>query len=167
MNATRYSRTCPRVQSLTKIRKLHVCEDTRLFLQFSWMLLIIFLWNNQTGQSPLMLAVSRGRMEMVELTLEAGADINATDEVKNFIFILERLVQISQASILSHDFSQYVLFYRIANKVLVDHFVFSWTTFLSSFHITRMALQLLCVRVNTVISISPSDCSWSLIVMHH
>lgn len=74
-----------------------------------------------------MLAVSRGRMEMVELTLEAGADINATDEVKNFIFIfiLERLVQISQASILSHDFSQYVLFYRIANKVLVDHFVFS------------------------------------------
>lgn len=72
-----------------------------------------------------MLAVSRGRMEMVELTLEAGADINATDEVKNFIFILERLVQISQASILNHDFSQYVLFYRIANKVLVDHFVFS------------------------------------------
>lgn len=44
-----------------------------------------------------MLAVSRGRMEMVELTLEAGADINATDEVKNFIFILEGLVQISQA----------------------------------------------------------------------
>lgn len=34
----------------------------------------------ETGQSPLMLAVSRGRMEMVELTLEAGADINATDE---------------------------------------------------------------------------------------
>ena len=29
-----------------------------------------------------MLAVSRGRMEMVELTLEAGADINATDEVR-------------------------------------------------------------------------------------
>lgn len=72
-----------------------------------------------------MLAVSRGRMEMVELTLEAGADINATDEVKNFIFILERLVQMSQASILSHDFSQYVLFYRIANTVLVYHFVFS------------------------------------------
>lgn len=72
-----------------------------------------------------MLAVSRGRMEMVELTLEAGADINATDEVKNFIFILEGLVQISQASILSHDFSQYVPFYRIANTVLVYHFVFS------------------------------------------
>jgi len=30
-----------------------------------------------------MLAVSRGRMEMVELTLEAGADINATDEVSH------------------------------------------------------------------------------------
>ena len=30
-----------------------------------------------------MLAVSRGRMEMVELTLEAGADINATDEVRH------------------------------------------------------------------------------------
>ena len=29
-----------------------------------------------------MLAVSRGRMEMVELTLEVGADINATDEVR-------------------------------------------------------------------------------------
>lgn len=115
----------PGFNLLTKIRKLHVCEDTRLFLKFSRMLLIIFLWNNQTGQSPLMLAVSRGRMEMVELTLEAGADINATDEVKNFIFILEGLVQISQASILSHDFSQYVLFYRIANTVLVYHFVFS------------------------------------------
>lgn len=30
-----------------------------------------------------MLAVSRGRMEMVELTLEAGAEINATDEVRH------------------------------------------------------------------------------------
>ena len=30
-----------------------------------------------------MLAVSRGRMEMVELTLETGADINATDEVRH------------------------------------------------------------------------------------
>jgi len=30
-----------------------------------------------------MLAVSRGRMEMVELTLEVGADINATDEVRH------------------------------------------------------------------------------------
>lgn len=41
-----------------------------------------------------MLAVSRGRMEMVELSLEAGADINATDEVKNFLF---KSVQISQS----------------------------------------------------------------------
>jgi len=30
-----------------------------------------------------MLAVSRGRMEMVELALEAGADINATDDVRH------------------------------------------------------------------------------------
>ena len=29
-----------------------------------------------------MLAVSRGRMEMVEICLEAGADINAQDEVR-------------------------------------------------------------------------------------
>lgn len=35
---------------------------------------------DDTGQSPLMLAVSRGRMEMVEICLEAGADINAADE---------------------------------------------------------------------------------------
>lgn len=35
---------------------------------------------DDTGQSPLMLAVSRGRMEMVEICLEAGADINATDD---------------------------------------------------------------------------------------
>ena len=33
-----------------------------------------------------MLAVSRGRMEMVEICLEAGADINAADEVRELIF---------------------------------------------------------------------------------
>lgn len=44
--------------------------------------LLFFVLHNQTGQSPLMLAVSRGRMEMVEICLEAGADINAQDEVR-------------------------------------------------------------------------------------
>ena len=33
-----------------------------------------------------MLAVSRGRMEMVEICLEAGADINAADEVRELTF---------------------------------------------------------------------------------
>lgn len=33
-----------------------------------------------------MLAVSRGRMEMVEICLEAGADINAADEVRAYLF---------------------------------------------------------------------------------
>lgn len=54
-----------------------------------------FLSHNQTGQSPLMLAVSRGRMEMVEICLEAGADINAADEVRfegSFLcFVLSRM----------------------------------------------------------------------------
>ena len=45
-----------------------------------------YFWRHQTGQSPLMLAVSRGRMEMVEICLEAGADINAADEVRELIF---------------------------------------------------------------------------------
>ena len=43
--------------------------------------------HSQTGQSPLMLAVSRGRMEMVELCLEARADINATDEVRHTMIL--------------------------------------------------------------------------------
>ena len=34
-----------------------------------------------------MLAVSRGRMEMVELCLEARADINATDEVRHTMIL--------------------------------------------------------------------------------
>lgn len=35
---------------------------------------------DDTGQSPLMLAVSRGRMDMVEICLDSGSDINAQDE---------------------------------------------------------------------------------------
>lgn len=43
---------------------------------------ILFIFGKQTGQSSLMLAVSRGRMDMVEICLNIGADINAQDEVR-------------------------------------------------------------------------------------
>ena len=40
-----------------------------------------FISTPQTGQTPLMLAAGRGRLDMVHLLLEAGADINALDDV--------------------------------------------------------------------------------------
>lgn len=43
---------------------------------------IHLIFGKQTGQSSLMLAVSRGRMDMVEICLNTGADINAQDEVR-------------------------------------------------------------------------------------
>ena len=43
---------------------LHVTDDLSLFVR------------RQHGQTALMLAVSHGRLDMVKLLLEAGADIN-------------------------------------------------------------------------------------------
>lgn len=40
--------------------------------------LIMFFF--QAGQTALMLAVSHGRLEMVELLLESGADVNMKDD---------------------------------------------------------------------------------------
>eukprot|EP00794_Sanderia_malayensis_P007800 gene7800-8646_t len=38
--------------------------------------------NRETGQTPLMLAVSRSNLGMVDLILDAGADVNETDNVR-------------------------------------------------------------------------------------
>ena len=40
------------------------------------------LW--QTGQTPLMLAASRNRLDMLDLLLDAGVQINAVDDVSSF-----------------------------------------------------------------------------------